>query len=402
MVYGSKSLLLNAPIEIALRVTLFSLAVIAALIFFIWARRYYRGRLFARRDSLAFEVRKKWDRIVSLQIAPESWRNKPLERDVIETILLDQIDVASGDELKALLRCYRDSGLLDLRIQQARTSRGWKRQAALAALGRTREPEAISALTEALDAKRTCEITSGVRALGRIGLPEAAEPILERLAERGLPVPPVPLKSALVNCCRTKPELLLKYVGRGEPEVREILARALAEVISPALGDELMVLCQDPSPEVRASVARALGQIQAVFALSLLSTMTMDDVWYVRLRAVTSLALSKDPSCIDIFVRALCDTNRVVRQRAALALTSFPKHAKDILELIIATQDKYALHSYVSELQRSGQYGDLLRILKAKQARPGHEDLIQAVEAAQQDLSMRERPAREPVPEAVK
>jgi len=402
MAYGSKSLPVDAPVEIALQITLFSLAVITVLIFFIWARRYYRSRLFAKRDRRTFELRKTWEQIVSLQIPPENWRNKSLDRDLVETILLDQIDVASGDELKLLLRCYRDSGLLDLRIQQARTSRGWKRQAALAALGRTREPEAIPALTEALYAKRSREITSAVRALGRVGMPEAAEPILERLTEGNLPVPPVPLKSALVNCCRSKPALLLKYMADAQPDVREILARSLAEVISPELGEELSVLCQDSSAEVRASVARALGQIQPRFAVALLSTMTMDDVWFVRLRAIMSLATFKDPSCIDIFVRSLCDTNRVVRQRAALALVDFPRHAKNILELIIATQDKYALHSYVSELQRSGRYGDLLRILKAQQTAPGHSELIQAVEAAQQDLSLREQSTQEPVTETVK
>ena len=404
MAYGSKSLLMNAPVEIALQITLFSLAVITSLIFFIWLRRYYRSRLFARRDRRSFEIRKNWEQIVSLQVPPESWRNKRLDRDLVETILLDQIDVAAGDELKALLHCYRDSGLLDLRIHQARKSRGWKRQAALAALGRTREPEAIPALTEALDAKRSREITSAVRALGRIGLPEAAVPILERLVEGHLPVPPVPLKSALVNCCRTKPALLLRYMSGAQTEVREILARSLAEVISPELGEELAKLCQDPSEEVRASVARALGQVQPVFACALLSTMTMDKVWFVRLRAATSLAAFKDPSCIDVFVRLLCDVNRVVRQRAALALVAFPRHAKDILELIIATQDKYALHSYVSELQRSGGYGDLLRILRARETKPGFPELIQAIEAAHQDLSLRElsAPAREQAAEIVK
>jgi HEAT repeat protein len=397
MEYGFRSLLTNGPVEIALQITLFSLAGITVLIFFIWARRYYRGRLFTRRDLRSYEIRKNWRQIVSMEIAPGTWRNTELDREIIETILLDQIDVASGDELGSLLRCYRDSGLLDLRIQQVRSARGWKRQAALAALGRTREPEAIAALTEALDSRGSQEMTSAVRALGRIGLPEAGLPLLERLTEGKLLVPPVPLKSALVNCCRTRPALLLRYLPAAQSETREILARSLAEVISPELGEELGELCQDSSPEVRASVARALRQIAPAFASALLSTMTMDDVWFVRLRAVTSLAAFKDPNSIDIFVRSLCDTNRVVRQRSALALVDFPNHAKYILQLIIATEDKYALHSYVSELQRSARCGDLLRILRAKKINPGYAELIHALEAAQKDLSLREPLPEEPV-----
>ena len=50
-----------------------------------------------------------------------------------------------------LLARLRNSGLLDLRIRDARTSQGWDRRSALLTLGRTRAPEAVPALVEALE-----------------------------------------------------------------------------------------------------------------------------------------------------------------------------------------------------------------------------------------------------------
>ncbi|HLH07997.1 MAG TPA: HEAT repeat domain-containing protein [Terriglobales bacterium] len=335
-----------------------------------------------------------------MEIPPESWRQNSLDRQLVESILLDQIDVTTGDELQALLRCYRDSGLLDIRIYQARSSHGWKRQAALAAIGRTREPEAIGALSEALSSPQPREVTSAVRGLGRIGLPQAAIPILDRLAEGQLKVPEIPLKSALVNCCREQPSLLLNYLRNCEDSVREVLTRSLAEVISPELGDELALLCQDPCPEVRASVARALGKIRPEFGVPMLTTMTMDEVWFVRLRAVVSLAAFKDPSSIDVLVRCTSDPNRVVRQRAAMALVQFQNEQRFILQQIIDLNDKYALHSFVSELQRCGHYGKLIHLLKANQWKSGYEDLIKAVDYAHQELSMKAVQARPSIKEA--
>ena len=88
-----------------------------------------------------------------------------------------------------MLECLRFSGLLDARIHEARTCHGWRRHKALLALGRMRVPEAIPALAEGLDdGEEECRIAA-TRGLGRLGLPRAAVPMLQRLSTGKLQVP---------------------------------------------------------------------------------------------------------------------------------------------------------------------------------------------------------------------
>ena len=388
MASGSSALWNYAPVEIAFKATIISLIAISALIFFIWARRTYRARYFARRDARAYFIRQRWPQIVSLRINPETWREKALERELVQTILLDNINIATEDELPSLLRCLRVSGLLDVRIQQVRATRGWKRQAALLALGRTRAPEAIPALAEALSSNRPGVVAIAVRALGNIGVPEAAIPILDRLVQDKLPVSAVSLKGSLVRCCKAKPSLLLQYMAGVSAELREVLARTLAEIATPDMGEDLAILTSDPSPEVRASAARALRHTQPDFAVPLLTSLSIDEIWFVRLRAVVSLSSFHGHDSIDALIRALCDTNRVVRQRAATALASFHSDVCWILKGVIATGDQYALHAFISELQRHGQYGELINQLRTlARTRPQDTYLIAAAENARNELA---------------
>ena len=53
-------------------------------------------------------------------------------------------------------------------------------------------------------------------------------------------------------------------------------------------------------------------------------------------------------------LRALCDSNRHVRQRSAWTLARTHQGKEDILEKVVATQDNYALQAFLSELERCG------------------------------------------------
>jgi HEAT repeat protein len=375
-----------APLEIALKATGFALFTIGALILFIWARRTYRGRYFARRDARGYALRRDWARIVSLEIVPDTWREKALDRELVETMLLDEIDVAGREDLPSFVRCLRESGLLDRYIFEARTWTGWKRQRALLKLGRTRASQAIPALAEALDSSDLAVVTAALRGLGRMGVPTAAIAILDRLAEGTLVAPVIPLKHALVDACRKQPSIIVPYLHEVKPAWRDLLAQALGQIASPELAEDLAVLAGDSSPEVRAAAARALSGCRRDFAIGILFTLVLDEVWFVRLRAVASLGQLHDPGTIESLVHSLCDNNRVVRQRAAMALVPFETESGNILKEVIATRDKFALHSFVSELQRHGRYSEMLRRLQAENSETFGKDLVEAAEAARHEL----------------
>jgi HEAT repeat protein len=363
MEFASRLLTHLGPAALLLKAILLSLSGILLLLAFIVFRRWRRGRYFQRLNVRTYVIRTNWDSIVSGRIPARSWRLRPLDCSIVEAMLLDAIETATADELPALLRRLRDSGLLDMRIFEARKLHGWRQRSALVALGRTRAPEAVPALAEALDSPSLDTRIAAVRGLGRTGLIEAAVPLLDCYIAGQLQVPEHVLKNALATCCRSYPSILLSYLNHSRSVIRELLARVLGELAGPDLLDELLVLTADPLPEVRASAARALGNAKSSVALAALAALSVDPVWFVRLRAVVALGSLEHPGRIKPLLQGLCDVNRNVRQRAAWALARVEPDLGIILEQVIDTRDKYALQAFVSELERSGAMDKVIQAI---------------------------------------
>ncbi len=296
-------------------------------------------------------------------IPPKAWVLSRMRREIVEGILLDRLEVASPKEAQDLLECLRFSGLLDARVHEARTSRGWRRHKALLALGRMRVAEAIPALAEGLDdAEEECRIAA-TRGLGRLGLPRAAVPILQRLSTGKLQVPSSLLLDALINNCRPTPALALTFLLKSVESTKPLLARVLGEIATPDLDEDLLLLASDESSEVRASAARALACAKPGLAVSILTGLVDDEEWFVRLRAVVALGELEDPRAIPVLLHGLCDRNRQVRIRSACGLSRLKNHLEDIICLALKTQDAYAIQEFVSELERSGGIFELVTAL---------------------------------------
>src|SRR5260370_13955482 len=204
------------PAAFVLKAIVAAIVADGLLLGFILLRRIYRKRYFARRDARVFELRQNWDRLISGEIPYETWRRKPFDLRIVETIALDALEAAGAEESARLLKFLRDSGLIEKRIYEARKFTGWQRMQALVALGQTRAPEGIPALAEGLR-DRDLEIRlAALRGLGRTACPQAAEAILAWVGERGLCVPGLPLPSALIQSCAERPKLLIPYVRQAE------------------------------------------------------------------------------------------------------------------------------------------------------------------------------------------
>src|ERR1700685_2106598 len=230
---------------LVLEAILVSLLGIFLLVGFNVLRRWYRARYFQKRNRRTVALRSQWNDILSGKIPAEDWRFNALDCDIVESILLDTIEMSPAEELPPLLDCLRVSGLLDMRIYEARTSRGLKQRTALLALGRSRAMEAVPALASGLDSPLRETRIAAVRGLGRTARMEAAIPILDRIVTGQFDAPERSLKNALVNCCRTYPQVLISYLEHADGPVRELLARVLGELASHALGEELLVLATD-------------------------------------------------------------------------------------------------------------------------------------------------------------
>jgi HEAT repeat protein len=194
---------------------------------------------------------------------------------------------------------------------------------------------------------------AAVRGLGRTGLLAAAYPLLDSYLAGDLQVPEHTLKNALIHCCQEQPQILLLYMERCSGAARELLARVAGELATPELGEDLMVLAADPLPEVRASAARALARLDPKIAFPILSALASDKEWFVRLRAVIALGHMEHSGKTRTLLRALGDSHRQVRIRAASTLARMETELPQIVENAIAMHDNYALQALLSELDAS-------------------------------------------------
>jgi HEAT repeat protein len=189
--------------------------------------------------------------------------------------------------------------------------------------------------------------------------PEAAEEILQWVAEVGIVVPALLLQNALIQCCAERPQVLLPYVQHSEKATREVLGRVLGEVATPSLGTDLLSFVDDDLPELRAAAARALSHAKPRLSLDVLSQLAEDSVWFVRLRAMVSLGRLHHKDAAPSLLRGLRDSNRMVRLRAAEALVDLNTDNVAIFEKAVAARDRYGLHAYLTALDNAGLQGRL-------------------------------------------
>jgi HEAT repeat protein len=339
-----------------------AIAVDMLVLAFILLRRIYRKRYFAKRDARVFELRQKWNAIISGTIPYEEWRHKPDSRRIVESIALDELEVAGPEDSARLLKFLRQSGLIEKRIWEARQFTGWRRMRALVALGRTRAPEGIPALADGLRDRKIEIRLASLRGLGRTACPQAAEAILAWVGERGLSVPALPLQGALIQCSAERPQLLISFLQHAEGPVRAVIGRVLGEVATPSLALDLLQFVGDDLDELRAAAARAMAHTKCGLELDVLSELVGDRVWFVRLRAIVSLGKISDARAMPALMRGLTDAHRLVRLRAAEGLVGLETDMVHVFGTVVASGDRYGLHAYIAALENA----DLRKKLESK------------------------------------
>ena len=367
------------PAAFVFKAIIAALVADALLLAFIFVRRTYRKRLFAKRDKRVFELRQQWDALISGKMSYDRWRKKAFDRRIVEAMVLDAFEAARPEESARLLKFMRASGLIEKRIFEAQHLKGWRRMRALVALGRTRAPEGVPALAEALRDRHLEIRLAALRGLGRTACPQAAEEILAWIGESGLTVPALPLQSALIQCCAERPQLLLPYVKQAEGPLREVLGRVLGEVATPALGLELLQFVGDEREELRAAAARAMSHTDAGVAFDALSELAEDRTWFVRLRAIIGIGNLADPRAIPTLLKGLTDSNRLVRLRAAEALVQFRAVMVPVFQQVIQLRDRYGLHAYLTAIENAGLRERLESQLQSSQISKDEMRVLQGV-----------------------
>lgn len=195
------------------------------------------------------------------------------------------------------------------------------RAVALRSLERVRHPDAAPALIEALSSAETWFPPRAAAALGRIG-PGAVEALVRELADPARPAASRRWSAAILGEIGDRRAIrpLHEALGDVDPELRARAAKALGRLRdSSSVAPLLDRLLTDPSSFVRTSVARALGFLPARETVEFLARALSDPEWWVRLRAVESLANLGSPAR-DALLGALHDRDPQVAREAARGL----------------------------------------------------------------------------------
>ena len=96
------------PADFVLRALVVFAIGIVLLLGFILGRRAHRNRYFRHRAQRTIEIRRLWRGIVDGKIQPEAWCFRRLDREIVESLLLDRLEVAA-----AVKSAYADLVRLD-------------------------------------------------------------------------------------------------------------------------------------------------------------------------------------------------------------------------------------------------------------------------------------------------
>jgi HEAT repeat protein len=171
-------------------------------------------------------------------------------------------------------------------------------------------------------------------------------------------------------------EALVAALSDEVVEVRQAAAQALGELghLLPTSRPRLEKVLEDPSPEVRAAGATALGKLKAKESLWALVRLTRDPQPTVRARAIDALGNLGEKEVATLLARHLEDKDHSVRESTARALGKI-KEPATVAALLAAFEDEdervrwYAAAS-LGEIGEKGAVLGLTRVLK-EDASPG-------------------------------
>jgi HEAT repeat protein len=273
-----------------------------------------------------------------------------LERRVARGILLRLAPDLRGESSVGIAELYRRLGLLRADLKRLRSWRAITRANAAADLGLVRAPEALPALTKALDDPDVRVRQAAVWALGQAGGPDTLTAMVrvlgdsdvtvarraqEVLAERGQEVKDAILTYAGKSANRSGrlaaiqlmgwlriaggAELLLGFMSDLDPEVRVKSVKAAAAVGDPRFMVVFHRLLNDPKWEVRCQAAKGLTEFGSPESVPFLKKSLHDQQWWVRLYAATALS-EAGPRGEEILQKALADPDPPVRSMARYLL----------------------------------------------------------------------------------
>ena len=305
----------------------------------------------ARRLMLTDLLSPSWDD----EVLREMWRSsRKHDREILADLVVIHRQALEDQDAGAFERAVMSTGIYDYWVQ--RLSRGAVRERLKAAvsLGHFHDERGVQALIAAARDPSPEVARAVALSLGRLGAPTCLPGVLALLARAPNPIPDLTLAASLAACARGCPSRLIPVLTAHEERLRILGARALSVISDATVLPQLCTAAQDPSVEVRSTVARALARVSHPDAIEALLFLTRDPVWFVRLRALDSLGKLQAPAGKGAALAGLSDASQEVRYRAAFALRQIAGMKAGIIVEARAAGARRGLISLISEWERGG------------------------------------------------
>ncbi|MCX6551024.1 MAG: HEAT repeat domain-containing protein [Acidobacteria bacterium] len=319
-----------------------STLVLITMLVFLVLQRVVDEFQFQRRKRLTARYRPVVDALLSPDRSDDALlalaRVPRADRDVIETMLLKPLALATGSFVDRLREGARATGLVEDWAHNLSHSKWWVRAEAARALGLVRESRALPLVFKALDDEHEEVRAAAVEALGLIGQRQAIPVLLERLPDETRHQ-----RARIVEALREFGDVATPALvehARKRPGDAVVVADILGLIGGHVAAEELQAWMNSPDGAVRTAALRGLG------------TIGLDDDG-----AVVAMQALEDAE-VDVRAMAARAIGRATRHEAAPTLA---RHLDD--EWVVAA-------SCADALRRLGRPG--LDALQARAGDPGY------------------------------
>jgi HEAT repeat protein len=228
----------------------------------------------------------------------------------------------------------------------------WRRVLALKAIGELGLPER-EALLECLDDRDQEVAYASVEALAVADSPEGARAIFRRIGP-GSPLLDSRLAAAVESMSSDLTEILREALAAEKPAPRYWALTLIGRKRVFELVEEVRPHLESEDPDVRVAACKALGLLKVRLTDRWLKPLLRDDTWFVQAQAVKALGGMKSGWAAEEIAGLLTSSHWWVRQNATQALMELGGDAMGPVERVLDSEDRYARHSAVEVLARTG------------------------------------------------
>ncbi len=254
------------------------------------------------------------------------------ERHALDSLARSLLPKVRGSDQEALGRLLDRRGYVDDARRRSHSRRARVRARAGEFLGNSGSPAAVGDLVPLLRDPDPQVRWAAARGLGRLGHAGALSPLLSSLeGPRALPVDLV--ADAIIQIRDCPMSVLRQGLQSRSVPTRALTVELLGRFQALAASDDIVgLLHRDPSVEVRARAARALGRMGSPRSVDALLASIDDGPLAMRVQAVWALGEIGDPRTAPVLARLLVGPTRQLTDAAAVALAAMGAAGVDVLE----------------------------------------------------------------------